>query len=117
MPSAFLASSSKRMASKRMAGKQKITRSFVYDRDIICLPNSHLFQDGLIKIPRKKTVRDYLASNRLIGKIRLHSEMSDVEIMTEIRSVFREPMDNSDNFPFKRLQMSGGSSKTLSEPV
>ena len=88
---------------------------YTYDRDIICLPKSNSYTlDGLIKIPRKKSVRDYLASNRLIGKIRLHSEMSESAIMKEIRSVFSEPMNDSS---FKLLQMSGGGSKTLSEPV
>lgn len=91
---------------------------YTYDRDIICLPKSHSYTvDGLVKIPRKKSVRDYLASNRLIGKIRLHSEMSESAIMKEIRSVFKEHMNNCDDFPFKLLQMSGGGSKTLSEPV
>ena len=93
-------------------------RVYTYDRDIICLPKSNSYTlDGLIKIPRKKSVRDYLASNRLIGKIRLHSEMGESAIMKEIRSVFREPMNDSCDFPFKLLQMSGGGSKTLSEPV
>ena len=59
----------------------------------------------------------FLASNKVMGKIRLQSEMSEEATMKEIRSVFRQPMDNVSNFPFKVLQMSGGVSKTLSEPV
>ena len=52
----------------------------------MCLPKSHADADGLVKIPRKK---ELLASNKLIGKIRLKSSMSESEIMEEIRSVFR----------------------------
>ena len=43
--------------------------------------------------------------------------MSEASIMKEIRSVFKEPMYYLDDFPFKILQLSGGGSKTLSEPV
>lgn len=109
----FLSSASK----KRRGKKTKPQRIYTYDRDIICLPRSYLSKDGLVKIPRKKSVRDYLASNKLIGKIRLQSEMSEEDIMKEIRSVFRRPMGDTSNFSFKILQMSGGVSKSLSEPV
>ena len=37
--------------------------------------------------------------------------------MAEIRSVFSIPMENRSNFPFKILQPSGGSSKSLSVPA
>ena len=90
---------------------------YTYDRDIICLPHYHSNEDGLVKIPRKKSVRDYLASNRLIGKIRLNSAMSEEDIMKEIRSVFKEPMGFSADFSFKILQLSGCGSKSLIVPV
>ena len=92
-------------------------RLFTYDRDIICLPKSFVEDGGLIKIPRKQHVRDFLASNSLCGKIRLNSAMSEDEIMGEIRSVFKVPMDDDTLFRFKILQTSGGSSKSLSIPV
>ena len=59
-------------------------------------------------------MRDYLAMNKLIGKIRLTSDMT---IFREIRSVFGGPMDSDPNFAFKILQTCGGGSKTLSAPV
>ena len=62
-------------------------------------------------------MRDFLASNGLMGKIRLCSSMTEAEIMSEIRSVFSVPMRNQSNFAFKILQPSGGSSKSLSVPA
>ena len=64
----------------------------------MCLPKSHADADGLVKIPRKK---ELLASNKLIGKIRLKSSMSESEIMEEIRSVFGKHMNN----PFFRFEI------------
>ena len=78
-------------------------RMYTYDRDIICLPKSQRGKDGLVRIPRKKSMRDYLAMNKLIGKIRLTSDMSEGAIFREIRSVFEGPMDSDPNFPFKIL--------------
>ncbi len=67
-------------------------------------------------IPRKQSVRDFLAKNGLIGKIHLESWMSEDEIMSEVRSVFKVPMSNSATFLFEILQPTGGSSKTLTIP-
>ncbi len=92
-------------------------RLFTYDRDIMCLPKSLVEIGGLIKIPRKRRIRDFLATNCLIGKVRLTSAMSESEVMDEIRSVFEEPMDGDTLFRFRILQLSGGSSKSLSVPV
>ncbi len=75
-------------------------RTYTYDRDIICLPCECLNKEGLVKIPRRKGVREYLASNRLIGKVRLSSAMSEDEIMSEIRSVFSVPEDRDRLFRF-----------------
>ena len=58
-----------------------------------------------------------LGRNGLMGKIRLSSSMSEEMIMDEIRSVFRRPMEDKDNFMFPILQPSGGSSKSLSIPA
>ena len=77
---------------KKGKGKTGVAqRMYTYDCDIICLPKSQLGKDGLVRIPRKKSMRDYLAMNKLIGKIRLSSDMSEGAIFREIRSVFRWP--------------------------
>lgn len=109
LPSAFLSS----LHRKKSHATKKAERVFTYDRDIICLPKSSVDEDGLIKIPRK---REFLASNKLIGKIRLKSSMSECAIMDEIRSVFRKPMKENRLFRFEILQHSGYGSKCLSVP-
>ena len=111
---AHLEKQAKKRSKEKKCGNQRV---YTYDRDIICLPKSHIGKDGLVKIPRKKSMRDYLAMNHLIGKIRLNSDMSEGEIFQEIRSVFDGPMAGADNFPFRILQTCGGGSKTLSTPV
>ncbi len=108
LPSTFLAKKKSSAPPERL---------FTFDRDIMCLPKSLVEIGGLIKIPRKRKVRDFLATNCLIGKIRLTSTMSESDVMNEIRSVFEEPMDDDKLFRFKILQPSGGSSKSLSVPV
>ena len=79
----------------------------------MCLPKSSVNEDGIVKIPHKK---EFLAANKLIGKIRLNSAMSESEIMDEIRSVFRKPMNEDQLFRFEVLQCSGFGSKCLSVP-
>lgn len=110
-PSMFAKNSSARKK------KNQDSRIYSYDRDIICFPESFSGKDGLVKIPRQSSVRDYLASNHLIGKIRLNSNMSEALIMNEVRSVFEVAMSGNPCFPFRIMQMSGGSSKTLCETV
>ena len=70
----------------------------------------------MIKIPRSKASREFLARNGLIGKISLKSSMTEDELMSEIRSVFYSQMDKDKFFQFSILQPSGGGSKTLSVP-
>ena len=82
----------------------------------MCFPYNYLFGNS-ITIPHSKEIRDFLARNGLMGKIRLTSSMTEEEIMSEIRSVFSVPMKNQSNFAFKILQPSGGSSKSLSVPA
>ena len=109
MPTSF---TPKRRKLSDIAIKQ--TRNVVmYDRDIVCLPNSFLI-DGRVPIPRN---REELASNGLIGKIRLYSSMNETEIFEEIRSVFRGPMNDNQDFRFTILQPAGGGSKTLIVPA
>ena len=42
--------------------------------------------------------------------------MSVEEVAAEVRSVFKEPMDNRNDFPFGYLQPTGSGSRTLSIP-
>lgn len=42
--------------------------------------------------------------------------MTDEEVATEIRSVFKGPMGGDLNFPFQYLQPTGGGSKSLTVP-
>ena len=70
--------------------------------------------DGRVTIPR---YREELASNGLIGKIRLYSSMTESEIFDEIRSVFRGPMSDNIDFRFTILQSAGGGSKSLIVPA
>lgn len=106
LPSTFL--------GKQRPGRKgtKVKKLFTYDRDIICLPKSYAVSSE-IKIPKD---RMELATNGLIGKIRLSSETSEKTIFAEIRSVFREPMNNNELFQFDILQPMGGSSKSLTIP-
>ena len=104
MPSSFL-------SQKKYSSKKK-ERIFTYDRDIICLPKSY-GKGSSIPVPRSRNV---LASNGLIGKIRVTSEMSESEIFDEIRSVFSQPMNGDPNFRFDVLQSAGGRCKSLVVP-
>lgn len=93
-------------------------RIFEYDRDIICLPKV-FFQEpdsNLVKIPCRNERREFLSKNGLIGKIHLVSSMSEEEIRTEIRSVFKKAMKDKADFEFSILQPAGGSSKCLTIP-
>ncbi len=69
-----------------------------------------------MKIPRSPAIRDFLAKNNLIGKIRLTSAMNEDEILREICSVFSLAMGNESLFNFKILQPAGGTSKCLTVP-
>ena len=111
LPSVFLSKRAPRLQSST-SRKEKV---YTYDRDIICLPK-YYYQNGTIKIPRKSSEREILATNGLIGKIRLSSEMNEGEIENEIRSVFNGPMQDDPLFDFKILQMAGGNSKSLIIP-
>ena len=86
----------------------------VWDRDIVCLPSSH-GSVGNIPFPRGK-FRTKLGEKGLIGKIRLTSQMSVLEVEDEIRSVFQGPMGGSNDFCFHFLQSTGLGSKTLTLP-
>lgn len=102
------------LAKQKKSMKSVPARVYTYDREIICFPSSFANSRGIVKIPKKKSIRDYLVINKLIGNIRLRSDMTESELMSEIRSVFKVPMDEDDFFRFKILQTSGGGSRSLS---
>ena len=82
----------------------------------MCLPRSFAQHGSLINIPRKKSIRQLLAVNKLVGKIQINSGMMQSDIFREVRSVFKTPMGNDDHFQFKVLQSAGGDSRDLVIP-
>ena len=93
---------------------QKKAKIQSWDRNIMCLPSS-LNEGGEIVVPRAATRAD-LASKGLNGKIHLESWMTEQEVMTEIRSVFRGPMGDDPDFFFSILQSAGAGSRRLTIP-
>ena len=91
-------------------------KTYSYERDIVHLPSDFENESGTVKIPHSSAERDYLASNGLIGKISLSSDMTEREINREIRSVFRVLMGYDTLFDFKILQTTGGKSKHFDDP-
>ena len=110
-PSTFLRERTPANISKK--GKGKI---YTYERDIICIPKWFADEDDLIKLPRKKNFRFFLATNKLLGKIQLKSDMEQSDIYNEIREVFHVPMANQYKFRFKIFQPSGGDTRSLMIP-
>ncbi len=93
-----------------------------YMRDIILLPKIFQCPDGDISIPRS-TKRSKLGQAGLVGKIELHSTMSDCEVRREVCEVFSVPMGllesdikNNDLFPFIYLQRAGAGTRSLCLP-
>ena len=82
-----------------------------WDKDIVCLPSEYAICN-IVQIPRGKK-RCALAQMGLIGKIHLTSEMSEENIMAEVRSVFAKAMNQDPHFAFKILYSTGGGTKTL----
>ena len=119
-PSAFLTRNStssqpsfKPSVKKKVKGKGK---EITYEREILCQPRSFGTEKGIIDIPQKQWQHTFLAVNKLIGKIMLVSSMSEDEIFSEIRSIFRKPMQGSKSFTFKILQQTGGNTRCLMVP-
>lgn len=97
-------------------GKQKPKVVKTWDRDILCIPKDMSRVDGgNVSYPRGR-YRAYLASNGLVGKLHLTSEMTKNDVKVEIRSVFKAHMQNDPEFPFLYLQGTGGGSKSLIVP-
>ena len=100
------------LKKRHTSNVQENSRVYTYDRDIVYLPKSFVQRGGLIQLPRKKDDRKFLVANKLIGKVRLRSNMNKGEIFQEVRSVFRSPMGYNDKFQFTILQTSEGDSKS-----
>ena len=81
---------------------------------MILLPNSFKDERGLT---RGKASQESLAANGLVGRICLSTDMTELQIFDEIRSIFRSPMNEDMEFSIRILRMSGGGSKTLTIPV
>ncbi len=86
----------KRKRGSAQSNKRRKTLQ-TWDRDIICIPKQDI-GDNHISYPRGK-YREELGKNGLIGKIRLHSNMSVDDVKEEIYSVFK-PMNNRHDFLF-----------------
>ena len=119
-PCAFLARNStsskpsfKPSVKRKVKGKGK---EITYEREILCLPKSFRTEKDIIDLPRKQWQRTFLAVNKLFGKIMLVSSMSEDEIFSEIRSIFRKPMQGNKSFTFKILQPTGGNTQCLMVP-
>ena len=70
----------------------------------------------MISFPQGK-YRGYLASSGLIGKLHMTSEMSEEDVASEIRSVFKIPMNDNSDFQFLYFQAAGGGTKALTVPA
>ena len=97
-------------------GKEIAPRLVSWDKNIVCLPEDFCGNGRIIPIPKGKQ-RSSLAARGLCGKIRIHSEMTEEDVLGEIRSTFQVAMGNDNNFPFRFLQIAGGGSKSLTVPV
>ena len=82
---------------------------------VSCTPKPPLSVGLRIRIPRGE-VRESLSANSLLGKITLHSNMTQQDIFDDIRDIFQKPMKNKKDFDFTVLQPTGGGSKTLTIP-
>ena len=104
----------KRKRGAAQSAKRRKTLQ-TWDRDIVCLPK----QDSSIKhiaYPRGK-YREQLGRNGLLGKIRLSSDMTVQEVQDEIRSAFKQPMKDRQDFPYLYLQPTGCGSRSLTVPA
>ena len=96
-------------------GKEKVPQLVSWDKNILCLREDYCGNSRIIPIPKGKQ-RSSLAARGLCGKI-IHSEMTEEDVLWEIRSTFPVAMGNDNNFPFRFLQIAGGGSKSLIVPL
>lgn len=85
-----------------------------WDRDIVCLLEC-LSIRGSIKYPRGKYWAR-LGNLWLIGKIHLMSKITVEEVASEVRSVFKKPMAERQDFTFEYLQPTGTGNRSLTIP-
>ena len=112
-PTQFVRGKSHRGSSpKAKESKTKVC----FERDIVCLLLNYPDEPGVFPFPRGK-VRSTLGRKGLIVKIHLDSEMCHSEIFREMRSVFKGPFGDDEEFPFKILQSAGMGSKSLVLPA
>ena len=102
----------KRAAASTRAKRPRVVQS--WDKDIICLPQ-YLGNRGAVKYPRGK-YRARLGTLGLMGKIHIVEDMTVEQVAAEVRSVFKGPMNNRNDFPFQYLQPTGSGSRTLFVP-
>ncbi len=88
-----------------------------WDRDVLCLPMSRKNgpSGSSIKYPRGKYC-SWLATSGLLGKLHFTTEMSELNVMNEIRSIFNGPMGGNPDFRFLYLQPTGGGARSLTIP-
>ena len=98
------------------SGRKKARVVKTWDRDIFCIPQSLQGAGAGGNIYPQGKYRAQLARSGLLGKLHIISEMTDEEVATEIRSLFKGPMGGDLNFPFQYLQPTGGGSKSLTVP-
>ena len=113
--SAILSSFLKRKGEERSSNKKKPKAVKTWDRDVVCLPMSFMGKNKHIPFPRGKC-RANLARDGLVGKVHISPDMSEMEVLSEVQSVFKTAMENDPNFPFTFLQPTGEGSRSLAIP-
>ena len=103
----------RRSANQPQVNPKRKASMKTWNIDIVCLPPKYAV-NNVVQIPRGKK-RCALAEMGLVRKIHLTSEMSEEDIMAEIRSVFAQPMQHDPQFPFTILNSTGAGSKTLTK--
>ena len=97
LPSVFLKKCGKQKTLVKVKERVYSIIIVLYDRDIVCLPQSYAGKSKVIPIPRN---RDELLIAGLAGKITHTSDISEEVIFDEIHNVFRVPMKGNALFEF-----------------
>ena len=105
----------KGFSKQSVAKRPKVGTWLTWDRDVLCIPKNDMTDSSSLSYPRGK-YRAKLATNGIIGKLHISSDMTDDGVATEIRSIFKGPMNNDPNFPFLYLQPTGCGAKSLIIP-
>ena len=100
---------------KRAAASTRAKRPWIVNlgtRTSLAYLGRYLGNRGAVKYPRGK----YRARLGTREKIHIVEDMTVEQVATEVRSVFKGPMNNRNDFPFQYLQWTGSGSRTLSVP-